>query len=123
MGNQAKAVHTAEHYNEQSTCPPCQGRDSQQHWITQRQTSTLPRTRAYYIAQAEVEIRRERRNKHAKTAHWMEIIPDIAVKHPQGEDVWVGMYPPTLRQIIKSRFENSSIYSNAITDLSEKAMI
>ena len=72
-------------------------------------------------------IRRDRRdNKHdtyGMTAEWMEIILDITVTHPQGADVWVGMLPQSLRQLLKTRFENSSNYANALTNLTEKRLI
>ena len=80
-------------------------------------------TRADYIAQVEVDIQRERGDKHEKTARWMEIILDIAITHPQGMDVWVGMWPLSLRQTLKSRFENSSNYSNVLKNLSEKRLV
>ena len=48
----------------------------------------------------------------------MEIILD-----PQGADVWVGMWPPFLRQTLKSRFENSSNYANTITNLTKKRLV
>ena len=50
----------------------------------------------------------------------MEIILDITVTHPQGADVWVGMLPPSLKQTQKLRYKNSSNYTNALTNLSEK---
>ena len=53
----------------------------------------------------------------------MEIILDIAATHPQGADVWVGMWPPPLRQTLKSRYDNSSNYTNALTNLSEKRLV
>ena len=53
----------------------------------------------------------------------MEIIFDIAVTHPQGADAWVGMWPLTLRRALKSRYENSSNYSNSLTTLSEKRLV
>ena len=45
------------------------------------------------------------------------------ITHPQGADVLVGMCPPTLGQKQKSRFENSSNYSNALTNMSEKRIV
>ena len=53
----------------------------------------------------------------------MGIILDITVTHLQGADIWVGMWPPSFRQILKSRFGNSSNYLNALTNLSEKRLI
>ena len=83
----------------------------------------LPRTRADYIAQVKVDIQRERRGKHEMTARWMEILLDLAVKHPQGADVWVGFRPCTLTQILKSRFKSSSNYSSGLMTLSENALV
>ena len=39
----------------------------------------FPKTRSDYIAQVEVDIRREKRDKHEMTTRWMEILLDIAV--------------------------------------------
>ena len=47
------------------------------------------------------EKRENKHDKHGKTARWMEIILKIAVTHPQGADVWVGMSQPSLRQTLK----------------------
>ena len=48
---------------------------------------------------------------------------DIAVTHPQGEDVWVRMWPPHLRELLKTRFKNSNrTYANALTNISEKQL-
>ena len=88
----------------------------QQHWIRECQASSLPKTRSQYTALVEGDIGRERRDKHERTARWMEIILDIAATHPQGADVWVGMWPPYLRQTLKSRFENSSNYAITLTN-------
>ena len=53
----------------------------------------------------------------------MKIVLDTAIKHPQGADVWVGMWPPTLRQTLKHRFERSNpLYINAHTNISERAL-
>ena len=41
MCNQAKASDTAEEYYEESICPSCHAKDSQQHWITQCQALRL----------------------------------------------------------------------------------
>ena len=42
---------------------------------------------------------------------------------PSRADVWVGMWSPYLRQLIKTRFENSNrTYTNALTSLSEKQL-
>ena len=71
---------------------------------------SLPKTRSQYTAMAEGDIRRERKDNHENSACWMEVILDIVVTHPHGADVWVGMWPPSLRQTLKSRFENSSNY-------------
>ena len=51
---------------------------------------------------------------------WMEIILYIAVTLSQGADVKVRMWPPFLRQTLKSGFENGSNRANALTNLSEK---
>ena len=91
MGNQVKASHTAVDYNEQSTCPICKEKDSQQHWITCCKESTLPKTRSDYIVQVKKDIRRKTRDRHETKARWMEILLGIAVIRPQGVDVWVGM--------------------------------
>ena len=48
----------------------------------------------------------------------MEKILDINVTHPQEADAWVGKRSSTLRQALKSRFENNSNYSIALTNLS-----
>ena len=80
-------------------------------------------TRSQYIAMVEGDTRRERRDNHERTACWKEILLDIAVNHLQGADVWVEMWPPSLRQILKSRYENSSKYTNALTNLSVKRLI
>ena len=48
---------------------------------------------------------------------------EIAIKHPQKADVSVGMCPPTLRHALKSWFENSNNLSNALTNLSQKALV
>ena len=54
----------------------------------------------------------------------MEIATDIAVTHPQGADVWVGMWTLTLRQLFKTHFENIiSTYINALTNLFHKALV
>ena len=53
----------------------------------------------------------------------MEIILGIAVPHPQGMDVWVGMWPPSLKQTLKSRFENSTNCPNSVTNLTEKLLV
>ena len=53
----------------------------------------------------------------------MEIVSDIAVKHPDRADVWVRMCSSSLRQILKSRFENSYNHANALTFLSEKRLV
>ena len=51
----------------------------------------------------------------------MEVERDIAVTHYQEVDIWVRMWPPHLRQLIKTRFENSNCnYNNDISDLNEK---
>ena len=51
----------------------------------------------------------------------MKIVLDIAVKHPQGADVWVGMWSPTLWQTLKHKFERSDpTYINALTNISER---
>ena len=47
----------------------------------------FPKDRSDYIAHVELDIRGERRDKHAKKASWMEIILDIAVAYSQGADV------------------------------------
>ena len=53
----------------------------------------------------------------------MEIMLDIAVKHPHAADVWVGMWPPTLSQALKRRFErNNATYINGLTNISEIAL-
>ena len=106
-----------------SACPLCNEKDSQQHWIRECQASTLPNTRSQYISLVKGDIRRERRDKHEKTARWMEIILDIAATHPQGADIWVGMWPPSLRQVLKLRFESSSNYANTLTNMSEKTLV
>ena len=62
-------------------------------------------------------------DKHGKNARWMEIIIDIAVTHPQRADVWGGIWSPSLRQTLKSRFEDSSDYANALTNLLEKELV
>ena len=116
MGDQAKAARTAAGYNEQSICPLCKVKDSQQHWIRECQESalpisfpkTLPKTRSDNIAQVEVDIRREKRDKHEKTARWTEIILDIAVKHPQQADVRVGMWPPILDRHLNQDFKTAA---------------
>ena len=48
------------------------------------------KTQSEYIEQVNVDIRREKTAKHHKTAQWVEIVLDIAFKHPQGADVWGG---------------------------------
>ena len=54
----------------------------------------------------------------------MEIALDIAVTHSQGADVWVRMWTPMIRQLLKARLENSSSNStNALTNLFEKALV
>ena len=53
----------------------------------------------------------------------MEIILEIAATHPQEADVWVGMWPPSLRRALKSRFEKSSNYANTLTNLIEKRLV
>ena len=53
----------------------------------------------------------------------MKVALDIAVTHPQGADIWVGMWPPHLRQTLKTRFESSnSTYANALTHLTEQQL-
>ena len=118
-GNQSKEAHTAVDYNKLSACALCNERVSQQHWITQCQKSTLLKTRSQYIAMVEGDIRREKGDTHEKTARWMEIILDIAAAHSQRAGEWIGMWPPSLRQTLKSRLENSSNYANVLTNLSE----
>ena len=46
----------------------------------------------------------------------MEIILDIAATHLQGANVRDGMGPPYLRQTLKSRFESSRNYANALLE-------
>ena len=47
----------------------------------------------------------------------------IAVTHLQAADVWEGMWPPHLRQLLKRRFGSSnSAYNNAISKLTEKQL-
>ena len=71
-----------------------------------------------------VDIKRIRNDVHHKTTPWVEIALDIAVTHPQGLDIWVGMWTPMLSQLLETRFEISySTYANALTNLSEKALI
>ena len=82
-------------------------------------TRALPKTRSQHNAMVEGDKRRERRDKHEKYG----IVLDIAVTQPQGEDDWVGIGPPSIRQILKSRFENSSNYANALTNLLEKRLV
>ena len=41
----------------------------------------------------------------------------------QGAGVWVGMWPPSLRQTLKSLFENIKNYANALTNETEKKLI
>ena len=53
----------------------------------------------------------------------MEIILEIAAIHPQGSDVWVEMWPPSLRQTLKSGYEISSNYANELINLSEKRLV
>ena len=59
----------------------------------------------------------KRKGETEKTARWMEIILVIAVTHPQGAGVWVGIWT------LKSRFENSCNYSNVLTNVSKKALV
>ena len=45
---------------------------------------------------------------------------DIAVKHPQGEDEWVGMCLPTLRPALKCSYKRSNPTNmNKLTNVSE----
>ena len=81
---------------------------------------TTPKNSPKSIAQVETVIRRERRDKQKQGSPIDKKILDIAVTHPQGEDVWDGLRPPTIRQTPQSKFENSRNYSNALTNLSEK---
>ena len=120
MGNQAKAANSEEQYREIAICPLCQAADSQQHWIIECQASTLPVTRRQFIELVNSTIRRERKQKHERTARWMEIALDLAVKHPQGADAWVGMWTPTLREELRTRYQSS--YPNAFNQLKEKDM-
>ena len=114
MGKKAKAANTKEVYHNDASFSLCGQTDSQQHWITQCQASTFPRTRSDYI---------EERAGHHKTVQWMKIVLDMAVKHPQGADVWVGIWPPTLRQTQKHRFERSNpTNNNTLTNISERAL-
>ena len=53
----------------------------------------------------------------------MAINLDITVTHSQGADAWVGMWPPTIRQILKSRFDNSCNNANSLTHLSKKRLV
>ena len=72
------------------------------------------------IALVTGDVKRQRGDKHFKTATWMEIALDIAVTHPQGADVWVGLWPPQLRQLLKTRFKcSNSTYNNALSNLSD----
>ena len=50
----------------------------------------------------------------------MEIALDLAVKHPQGADAWIGMWTPTLRDDLKRRYQSS--YPDAFNQLKEKDM-
>ena len=61
-------------------------------------------------------------DNHLKTATWMDT-RDIAVTHPQGVDVWIGLWPPQLRHLLKTRFESSnSTYNDALKKLSVKTL-
>ena len=64
----------------------------------------------------------DKNDKDEKISRWIEIILDIAVTHPQGADAWKEIWPSTL-QLVKSRFENSCNYSNALANLSDKALV
>ena len=61
----------ASEYNDKSTCSCLlqQEKDSKQHWITQCQASTFPRTRADYISQVKGTIGKEGWDEDKKTAH------------------------------------------------------
>ena len=65
--------------------------------------------------------KRIRNDNHHKTVRWMEIAVDIAVTYSKGAHVWVGMLTPTLKRLLKTRFENSnsnSTYTNALANMS-----
>ena len=101
MGNPAKAAKTTEEYHNDASCPLRGQTGSLQHWTTKCPASMLPQTRNDYITQVKVDIRREERAGHHKTIAWMKIMLEIAVKHRQGADVWLGMWPPIPRQTLK----------------------
>ena len=48
---------------------------------------------------------------------------DGAVTNPKEANEWVGMWPPALRQILKTRFKNSSNYANTLTNLSDERLV
>ena len=97
IGSQANATKTKEEYHKMRAAR------SKQHWIMQCQVSTLPKTRSEYIEQLNVDTRSEWRAKHQKTAQWMKMVLNVGVKYPKGADAWVGIWPPILKQALKSR--------------------
>ena len=101
-GNQAKRAKSVEERKADANCPICDETDSQQHWIRECQVEPLPGIRRDYIALVKGYIKRHREDRHPKTAAWMEVALDIAVTHPQGADIWVGMWPPHLKQLLKT---------------------
>ena len=48
---------------------------------------------------------------------------DTAKTQPMGVDVWLGMRPPMPRELVKVKFENSSIHSNGRTKLAENVLV
>ena len=63
-------------------------------WIRECQSKPLALSRGDDIALVRGNVKKHREDIHFKTATWMELAMDIAVTHPQGADVWVGMWPP-----------------------------
>ena len=49
----------------------------------------------------------------------MEIVLKTAVTHPKGASVWVGMWPPTLRQILINKQRPYNITEKALKDVSK----
>ena len=65
----------------------------------------------------KVDTQKDGRDKNGNTAHRMEIILDIAVTHPYETDIWVGIWPPTLRKRLKTNSKTAvtipkSIYTH-----------
>ena len=88
MGNQAKATKTAEEYHNDASCPPC-GQTVP--------SLNAPTNKKRLYSSSNVDIRTEEWEGLHKAG---KIEFGIAVKHPQGADVWVGMWPPTLKQTL-----------------------